>query len=105
MYAIIKSGGKQYRVKQGDVIDIELIEGEVGAEILFSDVLFMNDGKTSKVGAPNISGTVVHAEMIGQSKGPKITSLKYKPRQYRKFGHRQHYSRVKITKIDHSKSK
>lgn len=103
MYAIIKTGGKQYRVKNGDILDIELIDGEAGSEILFSDVLFINDGKTTKVGVPHVNGIVVHAEVIGQSKGPKITSLKYKPRQYRKFGHRQHYSRIKITKIDFSK--
>lgn len=102
MYAIIKTGGKQYRIKKGDIIDVELIQGETGDEIEFSeDVLFFFDGKASKVGSPFIKGRTVKGKVLGRSSGPKITSVKYKPshHQYRKFGHRQPYSQIEITEI------
>jgi len=101
MYAIIKTGGKQYRVAEGDVIDVELLEGEPGAQITFEEVLFFHDGKAPKIGQPHVAECVVTAEMIGEALGPKIVSVTYKRRQNqrRKFGHRQHYSRVRITKI------
>lgn len=100
-YAIIKTGGKQYRVSQDDVIDVELLnDAKLGSEVNF-DVLFVNDESNANVGLPSVSGFVVKGELLGFSTGPKITSMKYKAshHQYRKFGHRQHYSRVKITQI------
>ncbi len=100
-YAIIKTGGKQYRVSKDDVIDVELLnDAKLGSEVSF-EVLFVNDGATTKLGAPSVPGFVVTGELLGFSTGPKITSMKYKAshHQYRKFGHRQHYSRVKITEI------
>jgi large subunit ribosomal protein L21 len=106
MYAIIKSGGKQYRVKEGDVIDVELLEGEPGASIHFGEVLFVSDGSKAEVGSPVVSGFEVIGELIGESKGEKITSIKYIPgNHYRKFGHRQRYSRVKITTVGHKGKK
>ena len=100
MYAIIKSGGKQYRVKEGDVIDVELLEGEPGASIHFGDILFVTDGSKTEVGGPTVSGFEVIGELVGESKGEKISSIKYIPgNHYRKFGHRQRYSRVKITSV------
>lgn len=100
MYAIIKSGGKQYRVKKDDVIDVELLEGEPGQTIEFKEVLFVHDGSEAQVGGPHISDIVVTGELLGESKGEKITSVKYIPgNHYRKFGHRQRYSRVRITAI------
>jgi large subunit ribosomal protein L21 len=101
-YAIIKTGGKQYRVSQGDTIEVELLDAELGAQIEFTDVLFVNDGAAVKLGQPVIAGCVVRGELLEIVSGPKITSIKYKPshHQYRKFGHRQHYSRVKITEIN-----
>lgn len=100
MYAIIKSGGKQYRVKKGDVIDIELLEGEPGSKVEFKEILFLSDGNQTKVGSPSVSGFIVTGEFLGISQGPKITSVKYQPgNHYKKFGHRQKYSRVKITDI------
>ncbi|MCB1112673.1 MAG: 50S ribosomal protein L21 [Chlamydiales bacterium] len=101
MYAIIKTGGKQYKVAEGDVIDVELLGKEAGSAVSFSDVLFVTDGKEHQVGAPHVSGFNVQGEILGESAGPKIASVKYTPRKRnkRKFGHRQHYSRVKITKI------
>jgi large subunit ribosomal protein L21 len=105
-YAIIQSGGKQYFVREGDTIDVELIDAEVGASVEFP-VLFLNDGSKATVGAPNVKGAVVVAELIGASQGPKVTSVKYKRshHQYRKFGHRQKYSRFKIKEISGSAKK
>lgn len=107
MYAIIKTGGKQYRVAPGKVIDVELLNGEEGASIEFTDVLFFNNGSEAVVGAPLVQGVTVVAKILGEAKGPKITSIKYKKRQNirRKFGHRQKYSRLKIEGINESKSK
>ena len=103
-YAIIKTGGKQYRVKTGDLIDVELLEGKPGDSIEFSEVLFFSSGSESKVGQPSIKDFIVKGEVVDIAKGPKITSIKYIPgNHYRKFGHRQKYSRVKITAIGASK--
>lgn len=107
MYAIIKSGGKQYKVKKGDVIDVELLNGENGERIEFADVLFFNDGEKQHVGGPLVSGVTVVGEFVDIVKGPKISSVKYKRshHQYRKFGHRQKYSRIKITELANSHKK
>lgn len=100
MYAIIKTGGKQYTVKQGDVIDVELLSGEPGAEVEFQDVLFIQTGSENHVGDPVVSGYRVLGELLGASHGEKVTSVKYQPgNHYKRFGHRQKYSRVKITAI------
>lgn len=100
MYAIIETGGKQYRVAKGDVIDVELVKVE-GNQVEFKQVLFLNDGSQVKVGLPHISECTVMAELLGESKGPKVVAFKYKRRKNyrRKVGHRQKYSRVKITDI------
>ena len=106
MYAIIRSGAKQYRVKAGDVIHVELLAQDVapGTAVEFREVLFLGqpgEGGQFKIGAPLVEGCVVKAECLGEVKGPKIESVKYKRRKncYRKFGHRQKYSQVKITDI------
>lgn len=102
MYAIIKSGSKQHKVKEGDKIDVELLSGlSIGSAVEFSDVLFVYDGGEHKVGKPSVEGFTVKGEVIAESAGPKIQSVKYKPRkrQTRKFGHRQHYHRVEIKEI------
>jgi len=100
-YAIIKTGGKQYRVAKDDVIEVELLDADLGAEVEFQDVLMFKDGDKTKFGKPGLSGFSVKGELLGVVSGPKLMSIKYKPshHQYRKFGHRQHYSRVKITEI------
>lgn len=105
MYAIIKTGGKQYRVQKGDVIDVELVEGEEGKEIQLGEVLFLHDGKEAKTGAPTVVGAHVTGRIVGTVGGPKITSIKYKPshNQWKKFGHRQKYSRVEITEVGSEK--
>lgn len=101
MYAIIKTGGKQYRVKRDDIIDVELLDGEAGAKVRFDDVLFVHNGADALIGEPNVSGYSVQGEILGESAGPKIVSLKYRRRQHwrRKWGHRQHYTQVKIVEI------
>lgn len=100
-YAIIKSGGKQYRVAKDDIIEVELLNADLGELVEFGDVLLVSDGNTAHVGKPHVGGYVVKGELLGLASGPKVTSIKYKPssHQYRRFGHRQHYSRVKITEI------
>lgn len=105
MYAIIKTGGKQYRVKVGDIIDVELLQGDKGAEIEFAEVLFAYDGSKTHVGKPGIPNFHVQGEVLGTVKGEKVTSLKYRPshNQCRKWGHRQQYTRVKITGIGKQK--
>jgi large subunit ribosomal protein L21 len=103
MYAIIKTGGKQYRVKKGDKIDVELLEGEQGSTVDFAPI-FVQDGSKAHVGAPNVAGFVVTAKIVGESKGEKITSVKYIPgNHYKKFGHRQKYTRVEISDIAHKR--
>lgn len=100
MYAIIKTGGKQYKVAIGDIIDIELIDGEVGSQVEFKEVLFVNNGSAPVVGKPHVSGCVVKGELVDCVAGPKVSCIKYIPGNHRKkIGHRQHYSRVKITQI------
>ncbi len=101
MYAIIETGGKQYRVEAGDVIDVELLGEDSGSNIEFKNVLFFHTGEAAKVGAPHVKGCVVLGQLLQEIKGPKVLSFKYKRRKNyrRKVGHRQKYSRVKITEI------
>lgn len=100
MYAIIKTGGKQYRVAVGDIVDVELLEGDLGSTINMTDVLFINDGSQSIIGGPIVAGYDVFAELVDYVAGPKVTCVKYIPGNHRrKIGHRQHYSRLKITGI------
>lgn len=101
MYAIIRSGSKQYRVKKGDLIDVELLHADAGTVVQFEEVLLVTDGSAVEIGTPNVSQYVVRGEIQGEAKGPKIHSVKYiKSHTVKKtWGHRQHYSRVKITEI------
>ncbi|MBA2729102.1 MAG: 50S ribosomal protein L21 [Parachlamydiaceae bacterium] len=103
-YAIIASGGKQYFVREGDTVEVELLDIEQGAQVEFP-VLFFNDGSKATVGAPSVSGIFCVAEFLDTTKGPKISSVKYKRshHQYRKFGHRQQYSLLKIKTIGDKK--
>jgi large subunit ribosomal protein L21 len=106
MYAIIKAGGKQYRVAKGDVIDIDLLKEEIGSEITFGEVLFFTNDSETLVGEPTVPDYFVVGEHIDYVAGPKISCVKYIPGNHRKkIGHRQHYSRVKITKIESSKKR
>jgi large subunit ribosomal protein L21 len=106
MYAVIESGGKQYKVQPGDVVQIEKLEGEVGSAVKFDQVLFSSNAKIedSKVwiGKPYLSGANVQGEIVGQGRGDKIIITKMKRRkQYRRTqGHRQEYTQVLITSLD-----
>jgi large subunit ribosomal protein L21 len=99
MYAYIKSGSRQYRVQEGDILDVDLLE--LSGSVEFNEVVFFNDGTVTHVGAPFVKNCVVHAEVLGEVKGDKVINFKIKKRKrYRRtVGHRQQYSRVKITKI------
>lgn len=99
-YAIIQSGAKQYRVQPGDKIDVELLHVEAGSAVEFKEVLFLK-GENSEVGTPSLTNWVVKGKVLGESKGPKITFMKYRPshNERRKHGHRQKYSQVEITEF------
>ena len=101
MYAIIKTGGKQYTVREGDIIDVELLHTDAGAQVEFSDVLFANDGSKTQIGSPAIADFLVYGEVMEIVKGEKVKGLKYKAshNQCRTWGHRQKKARVKITGI------
>lgn len=101
MYAVIATGGKQYRINVGDEIFIEKIEGEAGDNVTFAEVLAVSDDAGLRVGAPTLDGVSVEAEIIKQGKGKKIIIFKYKAKKgyRRKNGHRQPYTRVRIDKI------
>lgn len=100
MYAIIKSGGKQYKVAVGDLIDVDHLGLESGSEVKF-DVLFVNDGNDTFVGVPTVTDFIVNGELVDGILGPKVIAYKYQRRKRHsvKRGHRQQYSRVKITGI------
>lgn len=101
-YAVIETGGKQYRVKKDDVIDVELIDGaEVGASVALGRVLAVNDGSGLKIGTPEVEGASVTAEVVEQFRGKKVVAFKKKRRKgyHRKVGHRQELLKVKITAI------
>lgn len=100
MYAIIRTGGKQYKVQEGDVICIEKLDNEVGSTVAF-DVLMLCDGENVKVGTPIVSGAAVNAEILEHGKDKKVIVFKYKPKKNirKKQGHRQPYTKVKITSV------
>ncbi len=97
MFAVIRTGGKQYRVATGDVLEIERLPGEAGSSVTFGEVLMAG----GKVGAPLISGASVTGEILAQERAAKIVAFKKKRRKstHRKRGHRQPLTRVKITAI------
>lgn len=102
MHAVIKTGGKQYVVKPGDIIDIEKISGEPGEEVNFEEVLLVSaDGEDVKVGSPVVESAKVEGRIIRQKKGEKIVVFKFKRRKgyRRKAGHRQSLTSVEITNI------
>ncbi|MBX9683843.1 MAG: 50S ribosomal protein L21 [Hyphomicrobium sp.] len=101
MYAVIKTGGKQYRVAKDDVITIERLAGDPGIKIEFAEVLMIGSDAGVKLGSPNVSGAMVLAEMVGHTRGPKLIAFKKRRRKNsrRKKGHRQDLCKVRITSI------
>ena len=101
MYAVIRTGGKQYRVEEGDVVKIEKIDGERGSELTFDDVLLVGNDDETHVGTPTVSGASVSGTIIEQDRDKKIVVFKFRRRKnyIRKQGHRQSYTRVRINGI------
>ena len=101
-FAVIETGGKQYRVSEGDVISIEKLKGDysAGDKIAFETILLFDDGKETKIGTPHLAGKV-EGTLLEQGRGRKITVIRYKAksRHFRKKGHRQEYMKVRIDTI------
>ena len=101
MYAVVSTGGKQYRVKEGDVLRIEKIPGDVGESFSFDKVLLLSDGSELTIGEPTVPNASVNARIVQQGKSKKILVFKYKRRKRfrRKQGHRQPFTAVQIDSI------
>lgn len=101
MFAVIKTGGKQYRVAADDVITVERLSAEAGESVTLTDVLMLANGDDVKVGAPVVDGASVVAEVVEQTRGPKVIAFKKRRRQNskRKRGHRQDLTTLRITEI------
>lgn len=99
--AIISSGGKQYKVEQGDILRVEKLEGEVGSDIVLDRVLMVADGDDIKIGQPVLEGAAVNGTVVEQGKARKILVFKYKRRKrfHKKQGHRQQFTAIKINSI------
>lgn len=104
MYAILETGGKQYKVRPGDTIEVEKLPAEPGETIELGRVLMVGDGPDVTVGTPLVAGATVAAEVVDQHRGPKIIVFKYKAkvRYRRKTGHRQSLTRLRIREIQGS---
>ena len=103
MYAVIKTGGKQVRVQVGDVVRVEKLAGEVGASIVFDEVLMLGGDKSAKLGSPVVDGAQVKGTVVAQDRGRKIIVYTYKRRKNsnrKTRGHRQSFTAVKIDKIE-----
>lgn len=100
-YAIFQTGGKQYRVAQGDTIDVELLNIEPGSETVFNEVLLVSEPERTSIGTPVLAGASVTAEVVEQRKDNKVVAFKFKRRKgyHRTVGHRRRLTRLKITRI------
>jgi large subunit ribosomal protein L21 len=103
IFAVIETGGKQYRVSEGDIITIELLKGDYseGDKIVFEDVLMIDNGSSSDIGTPLLAGKKVEAELLESGRADKVTVIRYKSksRYFKKRGHRQPFMKVKVSKI------
>ena len=101
MYAVIKTGGKQYRVAAGDKLKVEKLAGDVGSEITLDKVLLVSDGENTTIGAPLVQGASVQAKVVAHGRGDKVKIFKMRRRKhYRKTqGHRQSFTEIQIEKI------
>lgn len=100
-YAVIKTGGKQYRVAEGDILEVEKLDVEAGASTRFEEVLLVSNGSTLSIGAPLVAGAAVTAEVVDQFKDEKVIAFKFRRRKgyHRTVGHRRQLTRLKITSI------
>ena len=101
MYAVIKTGGKQYKVAPGEKLSVETLDAEVGKTVAFEEVLMIADGDKLNVGAPLVKGGKVTAEVVAHGRGDKIRIIKHRRRKHyhKEQGHRQNFTQVKITEI------
>ena len=101
MYAVIKTGGKQYKVSEGDVVKVEKLTGEVGSSVELDAVIAVGEGESIKIGTPTVEGALVVAEIVEQGKGKKVIIFKKKKRKgyTKKQGHRQLFTELKIQEI------
>lgn len=102
MYAVIKTGGRQYRVAQGERLRVEKLDAEVDSSIEFNDVLLVGSGESVSVGAPFVDGAQVTAKINSHGRGDKIRIIKFRRRKHhrKEMGHRQHYTEIEITGIN-----
>ena len=101
MYAVIQTGGKQYRVKSGEQVKVELLAAEVGATVSFDRVLMLGEGEGARVGAPFVAGAAVKATVVAQGRGEKVRIFKLRRRKHfaKTQGHRQGFTEVRIDEI------
>ncbi|MBK1832515.1 50S ribosomal protein L21 [Roseibacillus ishigakijimensis] len=101
-YAVIKTGGKQYRVAAGDQIDVDKLDLEVDSETSFDQVLMVNDGNSIRIGSPVVEGATVSAKVVNQFRGPKGVAFKFKRRKgfHKTKGFRRHFTKLEITGIN-----
>lgn len=101
MYAIIRTGGKQYRVRQGEALRVESLEAQVGDTVDFDEVLMVGEGDEARVGSPTVDGAKVRAEVLEHGRGDKIRIIKFRRRKHhmKRQGHRQNYTAVRVTEI------
>lgn len=101
MHAVIKTGGKQYRVSAGDKLNVETLAAEAGSDFAFDEVLMVADGDNVEVGAPFLAGVKVTAKVLEHGRGDKVMIIKFKRRKHhrKQMGHRQNYTRVEITGV------
>jgi large subunit ribosomal protein L21 len=102
MYAVIRTGGKQYRVAVGTTVEVEKLDGEIGSTVTLDDVLLVADGDNVKVGQPTVAGANVVAKITGQYRGNKIMVFRYRPKKRIRVrkGHRQYLTRLQIESIN-----
>ena len=101
MYAVVRTGGKQYRVAPGDILEVEKLPGNVGDSVVLDDVLLVSDDDGVNIGQPNVDGASVTARITGQHRGEKILVFRYRPKKRVRVrrGHRQYLTRLQIHKI------
>jgi len=101
MYAVIKTGGKQYRVMQGETLRVEKLEADVGAAVTFDQVLLVGEGEGITMGTPLVAGASVAAKVVKHGRADKVRIIKFRRRKHhmKQQGHRQHYTEVEITGI------
>ena len=101
MYAVVATGGKQYRVEAGQELQVELLPADIGEAVVFDQVLLVSDGEKSDIGKPNLHGVTVKAEVLAQERAKKVEIIKFKRRKHhmKHQGHRQYLTRVKILEV------